>query len=310
MARKLDARRKKLKTEFTKARGYWNALWNDILDLSPEFFEAYMQYSSVPWKNGPLEPKVKEFIYIAIDASTTHLHDQGLRVHMGNALRYGATKEEIMEVLQLTSVLGIHTVTMGVPILFEQMKKAGRESEIAPRPLDARRQALKDQFTKNRGYWSALWDGVLQNSPDFFESYMNLSSVPWLHGVLDPKIREFIYIAIDAATTHLYEPGTHVHIENALKHGATVDEIMEVFQLTAVLGIHSYTLGIPALLDEMKKAKIPVHGSARKSATKKPKSKAKKKVAKKAAKKVVKKPVKKAAKKTVKKKAKKKVARR
>ena len=289
MARKLDARRKKLKAEFTKARGYWNALWNDILDLSPELFEAYMQFSSVPWKNGSLEPKVKEFIYIAIDASTTHLHDQGLRVHMGNALRYGATKEEIMEVLQLTSVLGVHTITMGVPILFQQMKRAGRGKEIAPRPLDARRKALKKQFIKNRGYWSELWDGVLQNSPDFFESYMNLSSVPWLHGVLDPKIREFIYIAIDAATTHLYEPGTHVHIENALRYGATVDEIMEVFQLTAVLGIHTYTLGIPALLDEMKKAKIPVYDSP----AKKSKAKAKKKVVKQRNKKVTKNIVKK-----------------
>lgn len=289
MARKLDARRKKLKAEFTKARGYWNALWNDILDLSPEFFEAYMQFSSVPWKNGPLEPKAKEFIYIAIDASTTHLHDQGLRVHIGNALRYGATKEEIMEVMQLTSVLGIHTVTMGMPILYEQMKKAGRSDEIKPKPLDARRRALKNKFTKNRGYWSALWDGVLQISPDFFESYMNLSSVPWLHGVLEPKVREFVYIAIDAATTHLYEPGTHVHIENALRHGATVDEIMEVFQLTAVLGIHTYTLGIPALLDEMKKAKIPVHGPVKKSATKKTKKGAKKKAVKKSVKKKAKK---------------------
>jgi alkylhydroperoxidase/carboxymuconolactone decarboxylase family protein YurZ len=285
MARKLDARRKKLKAEFTKARGYWNALWNDILDLSPEFFEAYMQFSSVPWKSGPLAPKVKEFIYIAIDASTTHLHDQGLRVHIGNALRYGATKEEIMEVMQLTSVLGIHTITMGMPILYHQMEKAGRGAEIALKPLDKRRQALKDRFTKNRGYWSSLWDGVLQNSPDFFEAYMGLSSVPWLHGVLEPKVREFIYIAIDAATTHLYEPGTHVHIENALRHGATMDEIVEVFQLTAVLGIHTYTLGIPALLDEMKKAKIPVHGPVKKPATKKTQKKAKKKLAKKSVKK-------------------------
>jgi len=194
-----------------------------------------------------------------------------------------------MEVLQLTSVLGIHTVTMGVPILFKQLEDAGRGAEVAPKPLDARRQELKDQFVKNRGYWSSLWDGVLQNSPDFFEAYMDLSSVPWLHGVLEPKVREFIYIAIDASTTHLYEPGTHVHIQNALKYGATVDEIMEVFQLTAVLGIHTYTLGIPALLDEMKKAKIPVYGPVKKSATKKTKKKAKKKAVKKAPKKKAKK---------------------
>jgi hypothetical protein len=32
---------------------------------------------------------------------------------------------EIMEVLQLTSVLGIHTITEGVPLLLDEAKKAG-----------------------------------------------------------------------------------------------------------------------------------------------------------------------------------------
>jgi hypothetical protein len=30
-------------------------------------------------------------------------------------------------------------------------------------------------------------------------------------------------------------------------------EIMEVYQLTAVLGIHTVTLGVPALLEEVRK---------------------------------------------------------
>ena len=44
-----------------------------------------------------------------------------------NAFKYGATKEEIMEVFQLTSVLGMHTCTVGVPILIEEMRKANIE---------------------------------------------------------------------------------------------------------------------------------------------------------------------------------------
>jgi alkylhydroperoxidase/carboxymuconolactone decarboxylase family protein YurZ len=78
--------------------------------------------------------------------------------------------------------------------------------------------------------------------------------VPWLHGTLGPKFRELIYIAIDAATTHLYLPGLRTHIRNALGHGATVAEIMEVLELTSVLGIHTITEGVPALLDELKTA--------------------------------------------------------
>ncbi len=67
-------------------------------------------------------------------------------------------------------------------------------------------------------------------------------------------MRELIYIAIDSATTHLYEPGLRVHIQNALKYGATVHEIMEVYQLTSVLGIHTVTFGMPHLIDELKRA--------------------------------------------------------
>jgi alkylhydroperoxidase/carboxymuconolactone decarboxylase family protein YurZ len=249
----LDERRQRLKDEFTAARGYWSALWDDVLALSPAFFEAYMNFSAVPWKTGTLEPKVKELIYIAIDASTTHLYEPGLRVHIQNALKYGATRDEIMEVYQLTSVLGIHTITFGVPPLLDEMAKAGLDTGIGQAPLTSHQEALKAQFTENRGYWSDLWEGLIRLSPEFFEAYMNFSSVPWQTGTLDPKIRELIYIAIDASTTHLYEPGLRVHIRNALRYGATAAEIMEVYQLTSVLGIHTVTFGVPALIDELAK---------------------------------------------------------
>ncbi len=78
--------------------------------------------------------------------------------------------------------------------------------------------------------------------------------MPWQHGTLAPRIRELIYVAIDAATTHLYLPGLRTHIRNALGHGATLAKIMEVLQLTSVLGIHTITEGGPVLLDEAKKA--------------------------------------------------------
>ena len=121
----LDERQKLLKQKFTEERGYWNEkLLGQLLRLDPNFFEAYWNFSSIPWRNGALSPKVKEFIYIAIDASTTHLFEPGLRLHIQNALKHGATKEEIMEVLECVSVLGIHTCAVGVPILAEELAKA------------------------------------------------------------------------------------------------------------------------------------------------------------------------------------------
>ena len=120
----LSAEQKKIKDDFIENRGYWSPFWQQMLTLNPEFFAAYAAFSSVPWKHGVLEPKIKEFMYIAVDASTTHLYNPGTRVHIKNALGLGATKEEIMEVLQLTSVLGVHTCTEGVPILLDELENA------------------------------------------------------------------------------------------------------------------------------------------------------------------------------------------
>ena len=243
-----------LKEQFIANRGYWSDFWDSLLKLSPEFFESYLNFSSIPWKSGPLEPKVKEFIYIAIDASTTHLYEPGLRIHIQNALKFGATKEEIMEVFQLTSVLGMHTCTMGVPALIEELNDAGKGDEIKGLLDDPERQKLKQEFIANRGYWSDFWDGLLALHPEFFTAYLRFSSIPWKSGPLEPKVKEFIYIAIDAATTHLYEPGLRIHYRNALKYGATKEELMEVLQLTSVLGMHTCTMGVPVLVDELKKA--------------------------------------------------------
>ncbi|MDO8491633.1 MAG: carboxymuconolactone decarboxylase family protein [Dehalococcoidia bacterium] len=133
MGKGLTKRQQQLKESFIKERGYWSEdLWEPVLKIDPDFFEAYVNFSSAPWKKGALPPKTKELIYIAVDAATTHLYEPGLRVHVANALRYGATQEEIMEVLELVSALGIHTLVMGVPVLLEELKKAGKRTR-APR---------------------------------------------------------------------------------------------------------------------------------------------------------------------------------
>jgi alkylhydroperoxidase/carboxymuconolactone decarboxylase family protein YurZ len=66
---------------------------------------------------------VRELIHVAIDVATTHLHEAGTRIHMENALRHGATPSDIVEVLALVSVLGVHTIAMGVPVMLEELAK-------------------------------------------------------------------------------------------------------------------------------------------------------------------------------------------
>jgi Carboxymuconolactone decarboxylase family len=145
----------------------------------------------VPWKKNHLDNKVKEFIYIAADASATHLYTPGIQQHFEAAIKHGATRDELMEVIELTSTLGIHASNPGVPILLEVLEEEGMRQ--GPAPLDAKREALKASFVKNRGYWYPSWDGLFELDPELFEAYLDFSSVPWRTGVLELKIKELIY---------------------------------------------------------------------------------------------------------------------
>jgi len=238
-----------VKEDFIRIHGYWPEHGDEMLALDPDFFEAYSKFSAVAWKPGALEPKVKELVHVALAAATTHLHEPAIRLHVGRALQQGATIDEVMETYELTSVLGIHTTTVAVPILLEELTAAGQglDEDRQPSPREA---ALKEEFIRVRGYWSELWDGVLALDPDFFEAYFHFSAVPFEGGHLEPKVKELIYIAIDASTTHLFEPGIRIHIRNALGHGATAAEIMEVLELTSILGIRTVEVGLPVLLEE------------------------------------------------------------
>lgn len=247
----LDARRRDLKEAFISSRGHWSPSWDGLLELDPDFFESFAAFSGVPWQKGVLEPKFKELVYLTISASTTHLYEPSVRIHIRNSLSLGATTEEILEVFELISAIGIHACTMGVPVLLDELRAAG--VGVDTDRLDERQRELKESFISRRGYWSPFWDGLLWLDADFFEAYLDFSGLPWQNGVLEPKLKELIYVAMDASTTHLYEPGLRVHMRNALSHGATKEEVLEVLELVGTVGIHTCVAGIPLLLDELRR---------------------------------------------------------
>lgn len=247
----LTDQQRTLRERFVDTFGYWHEMWTDLLVADSEFFEAYLHFGGVPWRQRHLEPKIKELILVAVDGAATHLYAPGLRQHIRNAIALGATRQELMEVLELTSTLGIHACNIGVPILVEELAANGVKLDLE---RSDRQKQLKVEFEEKRGYWNDFWDDLLALDPDFFAAYLHFSSVPWVSGVLEPKIKEFIYTAFDVAATHLYESGLRQHIQNAIGYGATKEEIMEVIELAATMGIHSCNLGVPILLDELRKA--------------------------------------------------------
>jgi len=104
-----------------REQGGWNPNWEPFYALDPDWTERFMSMGMKPMLSGVLDAKTMEFLAIAVDASCTHMYGPGVRRHIKKALQLGATREEITAVLQLTSVLGIHTMSLGAPILQEEL---------------------------------------------------------------------------------------------------------------------------------------------------------------------------------------------
>ena len=115
-----------------RATGNWNPNWEPFATLDPIWTERFMTMAIGPMVSGVLDAKTIEFIAIAVDASCTHMYAPGVRRHIRKALELGATKEEITAVLQCVSVLGIHSMSIGAPILLEELASHAQSQAQAP----------------------------------------------------------------------------------------------------------------------------------------------------------------------------------
>ena len=84
---------------------------------------------------------------------------------------------------------------------------------------------------------------VLQLDPVFTDEFMAMGAGAVQERIMSPKEVELLSIALDASVTHMYAPGTRRHIKNALKAGATMEEIMEVVKLCVVQGSSDFQPG-------------------------------------------------------------------
>jgi len=239
-------RRAELRAAWTEVHGPPNAAAEELLEQNPSYFERVLDFTAHAWRRGPLPPKVKALILLAVDSAASHLNGPGAADDVRRALALGATPAEVLETLELTSTMGIHAANTGVPILIEELAKAGRPVDFDA-PLTPRQEEIKAEFTEKRGYWNSFWDGFLRLDAEFFATYTAMSAHPWEHGTLEPKVKEFIYCAFDASATHMFEIGLRQHIANALRYGATAEELMEVFELASGIGVESFALALPAL---------------------------------------------------------------
>jgi len=225
--------------------GPWHSL-EQLREWDPTWADQCVKMTTNPWTNGILPLKTIELICIAVNAACTNLNQDGTRRHIRAALDAGATREEILTVLKMAALLGIHSCSLGAPILLEEAKAAGLE----PRLKDRVPTPVADK-TREVGQWNTAWDPFFNLDPLWTEQFM-ATGLPVYTGELIPlKLAELLSIALDASYTHMYAPGTRRHIAAALKLGVTPEEIMEVLKLCVVQGVQACNLGIPILAEEL-----------------------------------------------------------
>ncbi|KAI0509001.1 AhpD-like protein [Xylaria bambusicola] len=255
----IEEEQEKLKAEFDSKLGpdAFHEGWQSLLKVDSAFFSASVSLASVPRRKSYLSRKEQVLIALAVDCAATHLYAPGIREHVTSAAKEGATRDEILEVIELSSTLGIHACNIGVPLLVEVLKEEGKYLEDITRPFDQTQQNLQQEFTEKRGYWHTFWEDFLRLDPEFFAGYLEFSSLPWIKnvegtsgegkGALEPKLKELVYCAFDAASTHLYVPGLKLHMRNALGYGATPQEILEVLEIATLLSLHTAHVAAPII---------------------------------------------------------------
>ena len=230
-------------------RGPWGPALEKLREWDPKWAESCEKMTTNPWTKGVLPRKTVELISVALNAACTNLDPDGTRRHIRAALEAGATRDEILMVLKMASVLSIHSCSLGAPILLEEGKAAGVRS--APRKTREATPACDKM--RELGQWNQAWDPFYELDPVWTDQFFATGLGIYASGVLSPKDVEFLSIAFDASYTHMYAPGTRRHIKAALKLGATMEEIMEVLKLCVVQGVQACNLGVPILAEELEK---------------------------------------------------------
>ncbi len=100
-------------------RGYRPPWLRFMGEVDPEYLESYCQlYETLHGRETRLSPKFKELVTVA--ALAVEREDYGLNDHLRRALRLGATKEEVVETLQVAAFhTGALTLVHGLKVLIE-----------------------------------------------------------------------------------------------------------------------------------------------------------------------------------------------
>src|SRR5262245_44404814 len=117
-------------------RGPWDQALDQLRLWDPAWAESCERMTTNPWRSKVLPRKTVEPVSLAITAASTNLNVDGTRRHIRAALAAGASRDEILMIVKMASLLSIHSCSLGAPILLEEANAAAvtRAARSGPAP--------------------------------------------------------------------------------------------------------------------------------------------------------------------------------
>lgn len=216
-------------------RGAVPAEWESLLDLDPTFAEAFAAYLASAYESDVLPAHVRELLLLAHDASVTVRDVGGVELRVRRALEFGATEREVLDILFLLPFIAIHGLSEGLPLVLDRDRYG-----VPDATRGAYWAAFEERFPGVHGMMAA-------ELPRFFDAYRNLGEVIWRQAELEPRWRELALVVADMSATHLFTEGAAIHIQNALRYGATKDQVVAALALTTTFASTAVELGVRAI---------------------------------------------------------------
>lgn len=223
-----------IKEFFIEQRGYWRPWTETMLEANPGFVKQYAHYAGYPARTGPLTPRMVELIYVALDASSSHLFEAGLQTHMKRALEVGATQTDIFDVLHLVAVQGIAHTCQAADILAEMTDLSVAE------PIEGKLQSRIDRL--GAPYALSL-AAMARLDPGYVETLLGFIEEGQPGNGLSQAERSLVQLALHACFTAFNPGAIRQIIGTALSQGLPPPELLQAIQLGAHLAVHGTALG-------------------------------------------------------------------
>lgn len=237
----------RIRERFIEARGYWRPWCETLLQGNPGFVEHYARYAGQPARTGPLSPRMVELVYVALDASSSHLYEAGLRTHMARALEAGASEADIFDVLHLVTVQGVSRVAQTAELLAQTAPEGAAHdlSERSSQRLDTARErhglSLHALAKLDPGYTEVLLDWL---EGGFTESGLTASE------------QLLVQLALHACFTAFDATAVQNIIRNGSSQGLTHPQMLQAIQMGAHLAVHGTALGA-SVYEQLQPSTIP-----------------------------------------------------